>query len=92
MKESISKRGIECVGNECGRSSDTLQLVDTLEAGLGLDSLGRIELVMDLEDEFNIEIEEDRVYGNMSVAQLIAFVEKVVREGEDGDSAMRTFR
>jgi acyl carrier protein len=43
---------------------------------LGADSLDLAELVMDLEDEFDIEIPEDALQNIKTVGDAIAFVEK----------------
>ncbi|MEM7168022.1 MAG: phosphopantetheine-binding protein [Planctomycetota bacterium] len=47
------------------------------EGGLGLDSVDALELVLGLEQEFNIKVESDQIEKNtlMNVASIAAFVE-----------------
>ena len=47
---------------------------DTTFAGLGIDSLDTVEMVMDLEDELGVELELDEKIS--TVGELAAFIEK----------------
>lgn len=47
---------------------------DTLDS-LGVDSLDRVEIVMDLEDEFSIEVSDEEMANLVTVADLINLVE-----------------
>jgi acyl carrier protein len=44
-------------------------------SALGLDSLDFMELLDDIEEEFDVRIEDDTVSASTTVAELIAFVE-----------------
>jgi acyl carrier protein len=45
---------------------------------LGADSLDTVELIMELEKEFDIQIPDDEAEGIVTVGDAISFVEKVV--------------
>ena len=45
---------------------------------LGADSLDTVELIMELEKEFDIQIQDDEAEGIVTVGDAISFVEKVV--------------
>ena len=48
---------------------------------LGLDSLDTVELVMHLEDEFNIQIDDDQADDMETVQQAVALVGKLTGNG-----------
>jgi acyl carrier protein len=54
----------------------------TLEASftndLGADSLDTVELIMEFEKEFNVEIPDDQAENISTVGQAVAFLEKKV--------------
>ena len=45
---------------------------------LGADSLDTVELIMELEKEFDIQIPDDEAEGIATVGDAISFVEKVI--------------
>ena len=59
---------------------DVEQVVDTayLGADLGADSLDFVELVMELEEEFDIEIGDDKLEEIETVAELIDIIVEVI--------------
>lgn len=52
------------------------------EEGLGLDSLMVVELALDLEEKFDLEIDEEEMFtiGGMTLEGLAEFVDSRVRE------------
>jgi len=46
---------------------------------LGMESVQSIELIAALEEEFDIEIDENRAQGNQTVAKAVAEVERLVK-------------
>lgn len=48
---------------------------DTTMEDLGADSLALVELVMSVEDEFDIEIEDDALENMKSVADVLDYIE-----------------
>lgn len=53
---------------------------------LGADSLDIVELIMEFEDEFGIEIPEEDVENIRTVGEAIAYIERRISEEEKGDA------
>lgn len=49
---------------------------DLLDTDLGLDSLDKVELVMGVEEQFDVDINDDQMESIRSVADLVDFCEK----------------
>ena len=49
-------------------------------AGLNLDSLEKLSLAMDLEEEFDIDIDDDTAEGFITVANVIDYVEQSIKD------------
>lgn len=47
---------------------------------LGADSLDTVELIMEFEDEFGIEISDEQAEGISTVGEAIAYLEKLLAE------------
>ena len=45
---------------------------------LGMESIQSVELVAALEEEFDVEIDEDRAQGNDTVGKAVAYMEELV--------------
>jgi acyl carrier protein len=60
---------------------DPPEMLDTMEIvnDLGADSLDVVELVMDAEFEFDIEIEDDDVVKVVTVGDAVALVKRLVK-------------
>lgn len=54
----------------------------TLREDLQADSLASVEIVMALEDEFNIELDEELARSLSTVGELIAAIEAMCRAGK----------
>lgn len=57
---------------DCGK---TVQPDDRIVEDLGIDSLDKLMIIHDLEDEFNITIEEDELKGIKLVRDIIEAIE-----------------
>ncbi|MFO8034748.1 MAG: acyl carrier protein [Candidatus Bipolaricaulota bacterium] len=54
---------------------------------LGADSLDTVELIMEFEDEFGVEIPDEDAEKVQTVGESISYIEKMVQEKEaEGDS------
>lgn len=71
--EKKVRDAVECV---VGDIEDCLWRDDTNLDDFGIDSLDRIELVIELEDEFDKQIPEDTVDQFKTVGDLIAYFEQ----------------
>ncbi|NLC95143.1 MAG: acyl carrier protein [Bacilli bacterium] len=66
----------DIISNELSVAKDEITLETNLQDDLGADSLDAVELVMSIEDEFNIQIPDD-------VAQKLRTVEDIVKYLEE---------
>ena len=48
-----------------------------LKDDLGADSLDAVEIIMDIEDEFGIEIDDTRAEGIATIGDLVAYIEEL---------------
>ncbi len=63
------------------------KLADTrLKMGeLGLDSLGVVEMLFEVEDQYGIHIEDAMQYQNMTLNEVIAHMEQTIRAKHGGE-------
>jgi acyl carrier protein len=66
---TIKERVIKCVENRF--PSDLIDSETNFYHDLGIDSLGMLELVMDIEDEFNVNIPEKYIADAPTVGDVI---------------------
>ncbi|MCL1904147.1 MAG: acyl carrier protein [Oscillospiraceae bacterium] len=59
-------------------SEEKVTLASNIQDDLGADSLDIVDLVMSLEDEFGIEIPDDKVESVKTVEDIVKFVESKV--------------
>lgn len=71
----IAERVKAIVVDKLGVDADKVKEDATFINDLGADSLDTVELIMDLEKEFNISIPEDKAEEIKTVGDAIAFVE-----------------
>lgn len=55
---------------------DTITMETNIEDDLGADSLDVVDLIMSLEDEFDIEVPEEDVEKLRTVASVVKFIEE----------------
>lgn len=58
-------------------NEDDVKLEATLTDDLGMDSLDAVELVMALEETFEISIEEDKVATFVTVQDIVNYIESI---------------
>lgn len=87
-KEEISEEDKQVLSIEAGKQiirilneqtkiDRTIQLEDHLELDLGIDSLGRIELMVEIEKAFNIDMPDSVMAKIFTVRELIGIVKKL---------------
>ena len=79
---SIEERVIDIVAEQLGVEKEKITKDTSFVNDLGADSLDTVELVMELEEEFDISIPDDAAEKIQTVGQAIDFIEK-----EKGDDA-----
>lgn len=67
----------ELIATQLGVPIDDVQSDKKFVDDLGADSLDTVELVLTIEDEFNIEVTEDDAEGCDTVQKIIELVEKL---------------
>ena len=64
------------------RDPATIETHHSLLDSLGLDSMGAIELLYDVEDEFDLEIHDGDLRKLATVADVIAYVDRTMGDAE----------
>lgn len=73
---SVKERVIDIVAEQLGVSKDQVTPETSFVNDLGADSLDTVELVMELEEAFDINIPDDAAEKIQTVGQAIDFIEK----------------
>lgn len=73
---SIQERVIDIVAEQLGVNKDQVSPETSFVNDLGADSLDTVELVMELEEEFDINIPDDAAEKIQTVGQAIKFIEE----------------
>ena len=73
---SVEERVIEIVSSQMGVEKDTVTKDTTFVNDLGADSLDTVELVMEIEEEFDITIPDDEAEKIQSVGQAGGYIEE----------------
>ncbi len=73
---SVAERVIDIVAEQLGVDKEKVKPETSFVNDLGADSLDTVELVMELEEEFDINIPEDAAEKIQTVGQAIDFIEK----------------
>lgn len=73
---SVAERVIDIVAEQLGVGKEKITPETSFVNDLGADSLDTVELVMELEEEFDISIPDDAAEKIQTVGQAIEFIEK----------------
>ena len=65
----------EIIVDELGVDAEEVTLEADLNDDLGADSLDAVELIMALEDEFDIKVSDEAAQGFKTVQQIVEFIE-----------------
>ena len=71
---SIEDRVKKIVSDQLGKSTDEIQSDSSFVDGLGADSLDTVELVMALEEEFDVEISDEQAENISTVQSAIDYI------------------
>jgi acyl carrier protein len=84
LEELIKKYLVETAGVDPIKfENPSLKVVD-----LELDSLGLVEMLFEVEDEFGFQVPDPMVFLTMSYAEMVANIEDLVRSHKDGQAAI----
>ena len=75
---SVAERVIEIVAEQLGADKEKVTRDTSFVNDLGADSLDTVELVMELEEEFDINIPDDAAEKIQTVGQAIDFIDEAV--------------
>ena len=75
---SVAERVRDIVADQLGADKDKVTPDTSFVNDLGADSLDTVELVMELEEEFDINIPDDAAEKIQTVGQAIEFIEEAV--------------
>ena len=73
---SIMERVMDIVSEQLGVDKDKITPETSFVNDLGADSLDTVELVMELEEEFDINIPDDAAEKIQTVGQAVKFIEE----------------
>jgi acyl carrier protein len=83
---SVADRVIEIVAEQLGANKENITRDTSFVNDLGADSLDTVELVMELEEEFDINIPDDIAEKIQTVGQAIDHIEKAVENNQSAAS------
>ena len=73
---SVSERVVNIVAEQLGVDKEKITIETSFVNDLGADSLDTVELVMELEEEFEIDIPDDAAEKIQTVGQAVDFIEQ----------------
>ena len=73
---SVSERVVDIVAEQMGVDKEKVKLETHFVNDLGADSLDVVELVMELEEEFDINIPDDAADKISTVGEVVDYIEK----------------
>lgn len=73
---TVAERVIDIVAEQLGVDKEKISHETSFVNDLGADSLDTVELVMELEEEFDINIPDDAAEKIQTVGQAIEFIDK----------------
>ena len=81
LMATVEERVVDIVAEQLGVEKDKISRETSFVNDLGADSLDTVELVMELEEEFNISIPDEAAEKIQKVGEAVDFIENA--KGED---------
>lgn len=72
--KNVKETVIEMVAEQLGVSSSSVKITDVLREDLQFDDLHLIELTMGLEEEFEIEIDDEKFESVVTVQDVVDYI------------------
>lgn len=79
--ETVARRAIDAIARAKGRPAREITAASSFEE-LGIDSLDSVEILFQLEEEFDVEIPDEVAQGVDSVGEVIAALTRHLAAGE----------
>lgn len=76
---SVADRVKTIIGDRLGFAADTIKSSASLRKDLGVTSVECVVLVMDMEEEFSIQIADEDMEKFITVQDMIDYIEKLIR-------------
>ena len=74
---TIEHRVIRCISRSTGTPVSEITADSRLEGDLNLDSLDRLSVAMDVEDEFGVDLPDEALESVATVRELVALLDEV---------------
>lgn len=74
MSEDLESRIIEIIAEQLGMDSAEIESESTYVDDLGADSLDIVELIMALEEEFEVEVPDEEAEKLLTVHQTVEYI------------------
>ncbi len=79
MPPAVERRVKEIIAEQLGVDDDEVTLMASFVDDLGADSLDIVELVMALEEEFDVEVDDDDAEKLLRVKDVIEYLKKHIQ-------------
>jgi acyl carrier protein len=76
---SVFEKVKEIILEELNVTADKVTLEANLKDDLGADSIDAVQIIMDLEDAFEIEIDTDNADAIATVGNLVDYIESLIK-------------
>ena len=76
---SVFEKVKEIILEELNVTADKVTLEANLKDDLGADSIDAVQIIMDLEDAFDIEIDTDNADAIATVGNLVDYIESLIK-------------
>jgi acyl carrier protein len=73
----VFKRVKEMIIEELGLPEEKITMEARLAEDLGADSIDAVELIMNIEDEFSVEVSDEQAQNIKTVGDIVKFVEQL---------------
>ncbi|MFA6801505.1 MAG: acyl carrier protein [Acholeplasmataceae bacterium] len=75
----VFERVKEMIIDELGLPEEKITMEARLAEDLGADSIDAVELIMNIEDEFSVQVSDEEAQNIKTVGDIVNFVEKTVK-------------
>lgn len=82
MASEVAEKIIEIISEKLDKPKEEIGLDKSFQNDLGADSLDTVELMMDIEDEFDLSVPEEEAQKLVTVGDAIKYVEEHIANKE----------